>query len=181
MPNGVIPERIDPRRLARESAVLEGVLPTAGMRRLASAVLALGTSARLQARVGVDEQGRPLLEGAAGVEVTLRCQRCLEPMVTELHAPFRLAVVVSDADARRLPDELDALIVEDERIDTAALVEDELILALPVVGRHEDMQACRVGPQHMESAPAEGESTADEEDAPGPFAALEALKRDRDD
>lgn len=181
MQSGEIPERFDPRRMARESAELRGALPTAGMDRLASAVLELGPSAAVQVRFSTDENGRPLLEGDAGVPVTLRCQRCLEPTTTTVAAPFRLAVVVSEADAERLPEELDAVIVEGNSVETSALIEDELILALPLVGRHEDMNDCGVDRRDLESAPAQSEASVDPEQRDNPFAALASLKRERDD
>ncbi|MBA1149196.1 DUF177 domain-containing protein [Ectothiorhodospiraceae bacterium WFHF3C12] len=181
MQNGEIPERFDPRRMARESAEFHGVLPTGAMNRLASAVLSLGESAGINARFSTQDNGRPLLEGEASVAVTLRCQRCLEPMTTTVQAPFRLAVVVSEADAERLPEELDAVIVEGDSIETSALVEDELILALPLVGRHENMDDCGIERRHLESSPAGVEHAVDSEEKDNPFAALESLKRDRDD
>lgn len=183
MQNGEIPERFDPRRLARESAELHGTLPTGRMHRLASAVIELGKAVAFEASFSIDENGRPLIEGRAETEVTLRCQRCLESMAATIQAPFRLAVVVSEADAERLPEELDAVIVEDGIIETAAMVEDELILALPLVGRHGDIEDCGIDRRHLESLPDSDSDAAavEETDRTSPFAALETLKRDRED
>lgn len=181
MQNGEIPERFDPRRMARESAEIRGRLPAGRMDRLASAVVALGESISLEATFSTDENGRPLIEGRAAAGVTLRCQRCLEPVEATVEAPFRLAVVVSEADAERLPDNLDAVIVEGDAIETSAMVEDELILALPLVGRHEDMKDCGVDRRHLESVPEPGEAATEDTDRTSPFAALETLKRERDD
>jgi uncharacterized protein len=179
MQNGEIPERFDPRQMARESAELHGQLPAAGMERLRSAVIGIADRVALEATFGSDEAGHPLITGSAEVTVTLRCQRCLGPVEQQLHAPFRLAVVVSEADAQRLPDDLDAVIVEGRSIETAALVEDELILALPLVGRHERLEDCGVDRRHL--APGSGGTASQPEESTGPFAALEALKRHDED
>lgn len=167
--------------MARESAEFHGVLLAGPLERLASAVIALGEGVALDAAFSTDETGRPLIEGRARADITLRCQRCLEPMTTTLEAPFRLAVAVSEADAERLPEELDAVIIDGDFIDTAAMVEDELILALPLVGRHASMDDCGIDRRQLESAPAPGDDAAKDTDRTSPFAALETWKRDRDD
>jgi uncharacterized protein len=101
------------------------------------------------------------------------CQRCLEPMRVTLDVDAHLRFVGSEAQAERLDefsDEEDVLALS-ARLDLVELLEDELILALPLVPRHEGCPtsvefAAQPGPADASSA-SEGES---------PFAALARLR-----
>jgi len=175
MRKGEIPDRFEPRRLLRESAGLRGHLATARMERLRAAVVDVAGEARLEAQVFRDDLGRLVVEGSTDVSLTLRCERCLEPMDCDVHADFRLAVVVSDTEAASLDSDVDPLLAEDGAVETAAMVEDELLLALPIVARHANMEECGVGPEQLRTDTGEAPNESSEDKSP--FAALEVLKR----
>ena len=71
-------------------------------------------------------------------EVTLECQRCLSPLKVPVSAAGRAALVASAAEAERVPQDLEAVLAPDYRISLRDLVEEELLLALPLVPRHEN-------------------------------------------
>jgi uncharacterized protein len=123
--------------------------------------------------------------------VWLECQRCLEAYRQPLEVETHCRIVESDdeADAMPLDDDQPEIVVGSRRFDLMELIEEELLLSLPLVPKHD------VCPQIHESlvTGAAGEwardwtededEEADEGDAadsprPNPFAALEALKRD---
>jgi uncharacterized protein len=100
----------------------------------------------------------------------LTCQRCLQPVKLDLQAERAIRFVSDEAEAERL-DELsddDVLAQPGGGLDLRQLVEDELILALPLVPRHD---TC---PQPL---PMASSAAADEVERPNPFQALAALKR----
>lgn len=73
----------------------------------------------------------------------MTCQRCLEAVTVRIDAEFRLGLVEAEQSMVGLPDGLDPLLVR--RYDTcslARLIEDELILALPIVPKHDETEAC---------------------------------------
>ncbi len=72
--------------------------------------------------------------------VDLRCERCLAPMRRQLESESRLAFVESDE--APAPQEREAIAGDPRRLDLAALVEDELLLSLPLIARHEVSEAC---------------------------------------
>jgi uncharacterized protein len=107
------------------------------------------------------------LELQADADVPLECQRCLQPMIEHLQVRRRLRFVRTEEQAARLDEESeDDVLALPPRLDLRELLEDELILALPIVPRH------GLCPQPLPLAAAPD----DEEPAPKPFAALAALR-----
>ncbi len=105
----------------------------------------------------------------ASVAVMLQCQRCLRPMAAQIAIDRRMRFVANESEAARLDEESDDdVLVLPPRLDLHELLEDELILALPIVPRHDE--PC---PEPLPLAP--GAGAADDE-APHPFAALAALR-----
>ncbi|MEY4677211.1 MAG: hypothetical protein RLZZ470_1718 [Pseudomonadota bacterium] len=101
-------------------------------------------------------------------QLTLRqtCQRCLEAMDLAVQVDSWFRLVADEATALAEDDESEEdLLVMAPDMDALALLEDEILLALPLVPRHD---ACH--------APL---SAALEDDLPHPFAALAGLKLPR--
>jgi len=115
----------------------------------------------------VDQEGKPSLHLALGGELVLRCQRCLEPVRFRLDAVRTFLLVPADqalsdpADEAEDTEQLHA----DPKLDVIALVEDEVILDLPMVTRHTE-GACVAPSPKLEAGKQES-----------PFNVLAALKR----
>ncbi|CAG0968738.1 Large ribosomal RNA subunit accumulation protein YceD [Methylophilaceae bacterium] len=95
----------------------------------------------------------------------LVCQRCLQPLVHDLSVDVRYVLVRNESEMPAPEDESDDedyLPVETE-MPVLELIEDEVLLALPIAPRHEDGQCA-------------SENKIDEYRKPNPFAKLEALK-----
>lgn len=125
-----------------------------------------------------DEAGWPRLEGTVHGVVELVCQRCLGPLRWPVDLELRLALVPEGA-AQGVPPGFDAWEVAEEgepmpRI--RALVEDEILLSLPLVARHEERAECGELSALLSGATTVPEPAPREH----PFAALRALKRDED-
>lgn len=99
----------------------------------------------------------------AALTLTQRCQRCLEPMVVPLAVDRWFRFVADEATALAEDDacEEDLLAMSTE-FDALNLLEDELLLAVPLIIRH---VSCQPPP-----------SQALVDDLPHPFAALAGLK-----
>lgn len=172
---------IDPRRLdmaafAAADGRLSGEVSLDAFERLADSVLGVEPGAA-PIHWQAEGQLRPITGGEPEVWlhlssqacVSLRCQRCLQSMAEPLDVDRRIRFVSDTAAAEALDAELEDDVLELPRhLDLHELVEDELLLALPLVPRHE------VCPQPLPQsttldAPAEGR--------PNPFAALAQLKK----
>jgi uncharacterized protein len=169
---GPLPERINAERLAGEHTRLAGEIPLKKMPRLARAVMARDAGATLDATFALGADGRASVTGEADTTVRLTCQRCLQAVDWSLRARFALMVEHDDAEAAAVPAEYDPLLWPDDTGSLAALVEDELLLALPAVARHPDAAQCG------EVARIARPEAAPEERRDNPFAVLEQLKRD---
>ncbi len=173
------PLRLDVEALAKEAGELDGRWPMRGFERLAE-------SAHAEARPGdADEVAwkalaelRPVRGGApeiwlhvtARAEIQLECQRCLQPVATALTAERSFRFVADEATAAEIDaDSEDDVLVLTRALNLHELVEDELILALPLVPRHDTCPQPLAVPED-DAAPAA-------EERPNPFAALAALKR----
>jgi uncharacterized protein len=90
-------------------------------------------------RVDFSREGRiAVAEVTVAADVTLTCQRCLSPLVRRLEGNGRAALVATPTEAERVPDTLETVLAPEYRISIRDLVEEELLLALPLVPRHED-------------------------------------------
>jgi uncharacterized protein len=171
------PHRLDVRAFARAGADLAGRWQQSSLPRLSEGLLPLADGAPAVEWTARGEQ-RELRGGAAQVwlhltartRVSLECQRCLMPMLQALEVDRHFLFARDEAEAARLDEESeDDVLVMARHLDLAGLVEDELILALPIVPRHE---AC---PEPLSPLPEE--APAADEPRENPFAALAALRR----
>ena len=173
--------RLDVAAFANAGGELAGEWPQAGFARLATMTVPDATAeAPVRWRVAGERAvlagagTQPALGIGAATEVTLECQRCLQPMRLPLQVERRIFFVDGEDAAAALDAECDDdVLALAPVLDLHALVEDELLLALPVVPRHE---VCA-----LPLPAAVGAITADEasegEAREHPFAALAALKR----
>lgn len=114
---------------------------------------------------GVDGQGVHYLRGRVRATVILLCQRCLQPMAWPVDAGLRLGLVSGTAAGPELPEDYEPYEWPGGVVEIASLVEDELLLALPIVARHAALEC-----------PAEPAARREEPRSENPFAVLTKLK-----
>ncbi len=169
-----LPRWIDPDELARSGRWVRGTLQWAELGRLAGA----GASGRSPAvEVGVrafrEPGGAVVIEGRVTAVVTVVCQRCLGDMDLDVQAEFLVAAARSGPEAARLRDDFDTIELGcDQRLSLVRLVEDEVLLAVPMVPRHPRRGDCDAEAMHRLDALAGGAPPRD-----NPFEALAALRR----
>ncbi|MDR0717579.1 MAG: YceD family protein [Azoarcus sp.] len=130
---------------AAEGRVLEGELPVALFRRLADQLANGEGVVRWRLAGSLDAEGEPRLDLEVFGRLALRCQRCLASLAWDLAVgaalrPVRAGQALPEDELEN--DEIDAIEVDGE-VDVLSLIEDEIILALPIVPRHEDCDAPR--------------------------------------
>lgn len=152
------------RALAREERYA-GPLDPAALDRLAE-FEPRDLRADLQVRVDVARQG--WLEGRVTGCLRLECRVCGERFDWSLDATVRLALAMSEEEEERLMDQGEPLLVREDRLPLHQVVEDEVLLALPMMPR---CPTCENAP------PPEGDDAAPGTDhRPSPLAALKKLK-----
>ena len=169
------PRRLDVEALAKEAAQLEGSWPLASLERLADSAHPEARPPEGDVRWRVRGECRAVPGGAsqtwlhmhATANLPMACQRCLGPVNAALQVDRSFLFVPDESAAEQMDaDHEDDVLALTRSLDLRDLLEDELLLALPLVPRHD------VCPQPLPVPPAE---PAEEE--PNPFAALAALKR----
>ena len=162
--SGGLPAFIEPVRLAELGRSLAGRLPLERLSRLAELLVDRRGEAEVRLDFRQEGRGRVVVLGRIGALLRLTCQRCLEPFDFAVDVPVHLVVVGSDAEAERLAEEEDPLLLgEGQALSLAEMVEDELLLALPQVPAHPPPGCGGAARPEAEAAPAERSS---------PFAAL---------
>lgn len=123
-----------------------------------------------------EPDGKSYLSLLVQARLVLDCQRCLGPMVWPVDHEAKFELVRSDADLDADDAELDEedldqpeKIVGSRRLDLVGMIEDELILDVPYIPRHE--QCPGTGQQVVASA-----DDASQPERPSPFAVLGQLK-----
>nr|WP_067292307.1 YceD family protein [Marinobacterium profundum] len=172
MSYGPLPKKVDPRKLAEREVRIQGLASLNGMPRLSSYLVEEEGDIIVDLLFSLDPQRIRTVSGNAQGRVHMTCQRCLESVEIDVEASFNLAVAPSEEVAKTLPRHYDPLIVEDEDIELWSVVEEELILNLPVVPFHVD---CSIQTSFGEIAPEDGKSKK-----PNPFSVLAKLKADAD-
>ncbi len=165
-----LPVQLDPVTLADRGRDLAGRVPVASFERLGSALHSREGEIEVALRFGHDEQGRRILTGTLAGALQLECQRCLTPYALPIDLELALILVESESDAEMLPEELDALVVGDRRsMHTVDMLEDDLILALPIVPRCASEAHCEPAVELLDS---ESLEEGGEQAKQNPFAVL---------
>jgi len=127
----------DSLRLARSASSYAGVLSVDQLPRLRDRLRADDSTVRYRISGGM-ERRRPVLCLEIEATVWLTCQRCLAEYPEALSLRSVLPVARDEAELARWEKEdplLDGLVAE-TRMDLPALVEDEVLLSLPLVPMH---------------------------------------------
>lgn len=166
--SGQLPTYLDPRKFADQERVIEGEARVGDFPRLREYRDSLDRPVRVALAFGRDDDGRRRLRGRIDTDLVLVCQRCLEPVDQKVSAQVDLVLVWSEEQAKALPADLDPLLVTGDRMPLADLVEEELLLAMPLVALHD---------QCPHPLPDESSDTVDDDTNPdNPFAVLARLK-----
>lgn len=140
MSQSKLPKSIDPVKFAEQHGYLEGALALADMPRLCDVgyIKQALTKVIVTLAGDVDVQDIRYLHGTAKVTLELICQRCLQPFKCDLNTEFKLSPVHNDAEAELLPTTYEALFVPQGEMALVDIIEDELLLVLPLVPKHAD-------------------------------------------
>ena len=132
-----LPESVDFLKQVERNAGYEGAWPVSSFERLAEAICS--NQGEVAARLKFTTRaGTPCLDGYVQADLELRCERCLDPVMQHVESEFRFGLITNEAEADLLPKEFEPLLVSDGEQSLVELVEDELLLSLPIVARHED-------------------------------------------
>ena len=131
----------DVRKLADSRAVFELDFPLPQMPGLPAEFASGGGSVRARLSFG-REQGFAMAHVELTAQLAVTCQRCLSPLRLQVQCDSPVLIVESEREAEQAPAGWETFLAAEGRVDFAALVAEELLLALPIVPLHEDPSEC---------------------------------------
>ena len=173
------PQRLDVRAFAEAHAELRDQMPLRKLARLAEEAqgreldrpVAWSVSGELREASRVHPQ--PWLHLTAETTLSLTCQRCLMPVDVPVAVDSAFRFVPDEATAEAEDDEAEEDVLALSRsFDLLTLLEDELLMGLPLVPRHDE---CPVPVQLQSGMDAEDEDAGSAQ--VNPFAVLGQLKK----
>lgn len=168
-----LPLTIDPVKDAQQRIDYDGYYAINQLTRLAESVVNVLSDAQVTLSFYIDPQKLVVMKGKAQVEVELECQRCGELFKQTLESEFIYSPVANWDQADVLPEIYEPIELNSfGEIDLLGTVEDELILALPLVPMHSS-EHCEVSAQEQVF----GELPEELAKKPNPFAVLANLKQ----
>lgn len=168
MSEKMIPEHIDPFRYAEQRLRLDGILKIIDMSRLKANIATNDDIVNVKLQFGVDEQQITFLTGHLETKLTLQCQRCMEPFIYEIISNFDLGIVSTLDEANALPERYEPALAKEGNLALRELIEDEIILNLPIIPRHEPAE-CKIQLPLLDSV-------GEQEKGENPFNVLKSLK-----
>lgn len=155
---------IDSLDFALKGMEISGEVPMAELPRMAELLTDFEGKISFVVRGLEGKDGKPLLKLTLDGVCNLRCQRCLKPLIypVKLEANLRLLAEGELNESDMEDDEADSIAAE-QRLDVLTLLEEELLLSLPIAPKHEAGD-CQIASEGL-SRPT------------SPFAALAALKK----
>jgi uncharacterized protein len=170
-----LPAFVDARKVFRQGMQVQGFLPLASLPRLAEILTDTEGRADVRLKFDFDEGRRRRIHGEVSAQVNVQCQRCLDPVSVQLSEPFDLALVGTEEMAKLLPAEIDPWLSTEDSLPLSDLIEEQLILCMPIVNTH---ASCQTAPLTKGAdGNLAGEATGQRNN---PFAVLASLKSNRD-
>ncbi len=164
-----MPETMNFVRQVERNRTLEGEYSLAKLERLNE--ILVDNQGQVNAKIEFCHSvGFASIKGRTSATLLVECQRCLKPMEVEVSGRFKFALVSSEEEAELLPDEFEPYLLEGEEQSVIDLIEDELLLSLPMVTVHNTACSALMTKQQKEIKA--------QKEAAHPFAALKNLKDD---
>lgn len=173
MTNVKLPKKLDPNKSAQKRSSYNGIYFANEMLRYTSAVVAVEPEVPVEVEFLKDAQSLTYFSGKMHSNVQLVCQRCNKVFDHSVSTEFCFSPVQGNEQIDTLPDAYEPVQVDDHgEVDLFELLEDELILSLPLVPLH-SVDECSVKEENMQFGKIEPEPKRK-----NPFEVLKELKRD---
>jgi len=130
------PDFIDPWKAAEGQRVFAGTMPLKRMKRLSPLLVSAGGEASFEVCFYFDRQHNAVIKVAVKADLTLLCQRSLEPYTETVQRTSLLGVIRDIAGQDMMPANYEPIVHETGKLALLELVEDELLLAMPQIPRN---------------------------------------------
>ena len=128
--------------LADREAVLSGEIELRQLTRLRACVHSARGTIQTSLKFHRHANSSVAVDLAFDTVLGLTCQRCLEPLVQNVSERLSLTLLEPGSMGGEVANEDEAVVLTDGKFNPAALLEDELILSLPISPRHTELEEC---------------------------------------
>ena len=175
MKTGALPKQLDLRGLAARGVRIEGTVSPEDLPRLADSGIGIVESGSAAFDFRRDEEARYVVAVSVEARVVMQCQRCLRDIEVQIKSASLMACVWTDEEAATLPTTYEPLLVDDNA-DLSNIVEEEILLAIPVSPIHKE--ECKLPEQRaaLETVMENPAAVKETDERDSPFAVLEQLK-----
>lgn len=135
-----LPRQISLFKAAEQKLELSGDFAINQMKRLCQSLEDADGLVSVRLSFGRDIEQFIFIEGHIEANVVLQCQRCLQSMACLIKDKFLLSPVDSEQQQKELPERYEPLLNDREQCFLLPVIEDELILRLPIVALHDSAQ-----------------------------------------
>jgi len=124
--------------MASQARMLKGKVPISELQRFGAMLVDVDGNIDLDLSFSKGKQGRTLILGRARVTVGLICQNCMQAFRESLDCDINFQIVSNDREHELFEDDVDTVVCENIEISLADLIEDELIMSVPMIPRHSE-------------------------------------------
>ncbi len=136
-----LPQTIEPLRLAKTGKQIVGQYELCTMQRLGALLHENTGYVSFILDFGRDaENGFYCITGEVNTNLNTVCQRCLEGLNIQISSPVRLGIANNKTEAENLPSGYEPLLISDDPVSLLELIEDELLLAMPIAPMHDEKE-----------------------------------------
>ena len=133
-----LPEYADVRKVFLQEQELSGSLPLKNLDNLKGILNSDKGQLRVSLRFFQNKFGQRIIAGKLNANIEVLCQRCLQPLEQSIVDDINLVLVGQEEDASGLEEKYDPWVCKEHKLNLCDLVEEQLILALPIVSVHSD-------------------------------------------
>ncbi len=174
-----LPLTVNPVKLAEQGIELEGSMPLNKLHRVSELLVSSEGFVSAKLTFGRDQQKLRILSGKVSCDVSMACQRCLEPVTKSIQTEFVLGLVLTDEQARNLPKIYEPLMVDlDDSMELSDILDEELLLSIPMFAYHEPKD-CKIDASIAEFYDETVDVEIVEDTKPNPFRVLSNIKFDK--
>lgn len=165
----LLDEPIFPEKEADLGSYIEEQCLIASFERLKPALVEAKGSVLVKLKFSKTLADIPILTGEIKTIFPLQCQRCLGTVDYAIDIKVNLAFITLEAHEKSLPEVFESLLLSEEKsFILSELIEEELLLALPLIAKH----------SHLEDCNSDVVAYLHQQDKQNPFAVLKNLKKD---
>ena len=167
-----LPLRFDPLLFAKRGRQFAGNIPVHDLPRIMELAPNSESEFHVTMTFLMSSLQFPMVKGTIEGEIVQLCQRCMSDASIPVRSQFQLILVTPDLVEHASEEGHEIFEYTGQSITTATLIEDEIILSMPIVAKHLDMEDCDITVRQLMHE--FDEVPADEKE--NPFAKLKDLK-----